>query len=129
MFPPIFASIGLSGISDPKAYLAIIEGYNRYLGESYCAVARDRLIATGVIPERGIEGALTELERCSQMGLKTVCLSAFPNGGLNPAPEDDRFWETALELDMPVSSPHLLRRPVSPHRHRRAAARALRGTP
>jgi predicted TIM-barrel fold metal-dependent hydrolase len=104
MFPPIFASIGLAGISDPKAYHAIIEGYNRYLGESYCAVARDRLIATGAIPERGIEGALAELERCAQMGLKTVCLSSFPNGGLNPAPEDDRFWERALELNMPLSA-------------------------
>jgi predicted TIM-barrel fold metal-dependent hydrolase len=104
MFPPIFASIGLAGISDARAYLAIIEGYNRFLGESYCPVARDRLIATGVIPERGIDGALAELERCKELGLKTVCLTAFPSGGLNPAPEDDRFWEAALALNMPVSA-------------------------
>ena len=30
----------------------------------------------------------------------------FPNGGGGPKPEDDRFWEKALELDMALS-PHM----------------------
>jgi predicted TIM-barrel fold metal-dependent hydrolase len=104
LFPPIFASIGLAGISDDKAYTAVVQGYNNYLAEAFCPVAPDRLIANGVIPERGIDAAVSELERCSRLGLKTVCLTAFPNGGLGPKPEDDRFWETALALNMPVTS-------------------------
>ena len=40
------------------------------------------------------------------MGFKTVQLLNFPNGGVGPKPEDDRFWEKALELDMPLS-PHM----------------------
>jgi uncharacterized protein len=104
LFPPIFASIGLAGISDPKAYLAVIQGYNNYLAEAFCPVAPDRLLANGVIPERGIEGAISELQRCAAMGLRTVCLTAFPNGGPGPKPEDDRFWEAALSLGMPITS-------------------------
>ena len=30
-----------------------------------------------------------------------------PNGGNDPKPEDDRFWEKALELEMPLS-PHMM---------------------
>lgn len=104
LFPPVFASIGLKGISELNAYHAIVEGYNRFLGEEYCAVAPDRLVATGVMPERGVEGAITELKRCASLGLKAVCLSTFPDGGQNPRPEDDRFWEATLELNMPIAS-------------------------
>jgi len=104
LFPPIFAAIGLSGISDPKAYLALVEGYNTFLAEAYCSVAPDRLIANGAIPERGIDLAIRELERCASIGLKTVCLTAFPNGGSLAKPEDDRFWAAALDLNMPVTS-------------------------
>jgi len=104
LFPPIFASIGLAGISDTNAYLAIVEGYNRFLGEEFCPVAPDRLLATGAIPERGVEGAIAELRRCKEMGLKAVVLTSFPNGGLVASPEDDPFWEEALALNMPVTS-------------------------
>ncbi|WP_261566564.1 amidohydrolase family protein [Frankia gtarii] len=104
LFPPIFAVEALTGISDPEAYLAIVQGYNTYLAEAYCPVAPDRLIANGVIPARSIDSALAELERCAQLGLRTVTLSAFPNGSPHPKPEDDRFWEAALALGMPVSA-------------------------
>jgi predicted TIM-barrel fold metal-dependent hydrolase len=103
LFPPIFASIGLAGITDSAAYHAIVEGYNNYLGQAYCTVAPDRLIAAAAVPSRGVEGAIKELRRCAAMGLKTISLTAFPNGGLGPKPEDDRYWEVAVELNMPVS--------------------------
>src|SRR5207244_4332469 len=35
----------------------------------------------------------------------TVALGEFPNGSGRPKPEDDRFWETALEIGMRLS-PH-----------------------
>jgi predicted TIM-barrel fold metal-dependent hydrolase len=104
LFPPIFAADGLAGISDPNAYLALVEGYNTFLAEAYCSVAPDRLLANGVIPARGIDTAIRELQRCAKIGLRTVCLTTFPNGGKNAHPDDDRFWAAALELGMPVTS-------------------------
>jgi len=41
-----------------------------------------------------------------ELGFKSVQLLNSPNGGNAPKPEDDRFWEKALELDMPLS-PHM----------------------
>jgi predicted TIM-barrel fold metal-dependent hydrolase len=104
LYPPIFTLGGLKGISNPEAYLAIVEGYNTFLAEAFCPVAPDRLIANGVIPERGIDYAIRELERCARIGLRSVSLSAFPNGGSLAQPEDDRFWERALTLGMPVTA-------------------------
>jgi predicted TIM-barrel fold metal-dependent hydrolase len=104
LFPPIFVRDALKGISDIEAYLAIVQGYNTFLAESYCAVAPDRLVGNGVVPERGIDGAVAELKRCAELGLKSVCLTSFPNGGPLAAPEDDRFWEEALGLGMPVTA-------------------------
>ena len=40
------------------------------------------------------------------MGFKSVQLLNSPNGGNGPKPEDDRFWEKALELEMALS-PHM----------------------
>jgi predicted TIM-barrel fold metal-dependent hydrolase len=104
LFPPIFAVDALAGVSYADAYLGIVQGYNSYLAEEYCAVAPDRLIANGVIPARGVDMAIKELERCAKIGLKTVALSSFPNGTAHPKPEDDRFWDAALTLGMPISA-------------------------
>ena len=50
---------------------------------------------------------MKELERAKKEGYRGVALSAWPSGGDNLRPEDDPFWDTAAELDMPVSI-HLL---------------------
>ena len=84
--------------------------------------------ATRSMPVSGIDDAVAELERVHAMGFKSVQLLNSPNGGNAPKPEDDRFWEKALELDMPLS-PHMSfawrdehRRP--PPRHRAVAGRS-----
>ncbi len=88
---------------DDEAYHAVVSAYNHWLAEEYCAVAPDRLIALGVIPERGVDGAIAELEHCARLGLKGIAVSAFPNGSLHPELEDDKFWAAALSIGMPVS--------------------------
>ena len=70
LFPPIFAVEALTGISDAEAYRAIVQGYNSYLADAYMPVAPDRLIAMGVIPARGIDMAVEELERLSTLGFR-----------------------------------------------------------
>jgi uncharacterized protein len=102
LFPPIFTKEALAGISDLDAFHAIIQGYNTFVAEDYSQVAPDRLMPLGVIPSRTLDGAVEELKRCARLGLKGICLLQFPNGGPTAKAEDDRFWETALELGMPV---------------------------
>lgn len=92
------------GIRDDEGYKAMIHAYNEWLGEEYCAAAPDRLLAMGVIPDTGVADAIAEMEFCSRLGVKGVCLYKFPSGKGYPSPEDDRFWAAALDLNMPITA-------------------------
>ena len=94
----------LRGIADDEAYTAVVRAYNTGLDEEYCAVAPDRLIGLGLIPEAGAESAVAELEHCARIGLKGVLLNSFPAEQMYPAPEDDLFWAAAVDLNMPVTT-------------------------
>jgi predicted TIM-barrel fold metal-dependent hydrolase len=103
LYPPVFISKFIEAISDRQAYLAMIRAYNDFVAE-YCSVAPDRLIGNGVIPVTGCDDALAELARCKEIGLKTIAMGQFPNGSGTPKPEDDRFWERALELELGITA-------------------------
>lgn len=105
LFPPIFATRFLEGINDRDVYLSMIRAYNTFLAEDFCSVAPDRLVGNGVIPVSGIQDAIMEMKHCKAIGLRSVAFHQFPNGSGSPAPEDDRFWEAALEVGMALS-PH-----------------------
>jgi predicted TIM-barrel fold metal-dependent hydrolase len=92
------------GIRENEPYKAMIHAYNEWLGEEYCAVAPDRLIAMGMIPDTGLNDAIAEMEFCARVGLRGVCLYRFPSGKPFPTAEDDRFWEAALAMHMPLTT-------------------------
>ena len=89
-------------LTDRAALLAVVQGFNDYLADEYCAVDPDRLIGIAVLPNIGATYDVAEMERCKRMGLKGAWLSTFPSGLGYPTPEDDRFWAAALDLEMPV---------------------------
>ena len=106
LFVPVFASRFLEKIADHDAYLAMVQAYNDWLAD-YCSVAPDRLIGNALMPISGIDDAIAELERARRDGLQVgAAAEQSPNGGNGPKPEDDRFWEKALELEMALS-PHM----------------------
>jgi predicted TIM-barrel fold metal-dependent hydrolase len=84
LFPPVFATRFIRGISDRDAYLAMVQAYNTFLAEDYCSVAPDRLIGNAFMPVSGIEDAVAELERAHRLGLKSVTFQQFPNGSGGP---------------------------------------------
>ena len=90
-------------VADDEAYHAMVSAYNEFTTEEFMGAAPDRFFPAGVIPKRGVDGAIAELEHCKGLGLKVVALDAYPNGRVSPRPEDDRFWAAALDLEMPVS--------------------------
>ncbi len=104
LFPPVFISRFIENIEDRTAYLAMVHAFNDFLVEDYCSVAPDRLIGNVVIPSTGIDDAVDELKRAKANGMRSVCLSTFPNGTGEPSPEDDQFWHTALDLEMPLTA-------------------------
>ena len=105
LFPPVFATRFLEGISDPEVYRAMIRAYNTWLAHDYCSVAPDRLIGNSVTPISAVADAVAELQFAHDAGLKSVAFYMFPNGSGFSEPEDDLFWEKCLELGMAIS-PH-----------------------
>src|SRR5581483_6573927 len=90
-------------IKDDDAYLAVVRAYNDWLIEEYCAVAPDRLVGLGILPWTTCDDMIAEMRRCADKGFKGVALGVFPGGQGYPTPEDDRFWEAALDLQIPVA--------------------------
>ena len=92
------------GIGADAAYNAVIHAYNEFLVEEYMAAAPDRLIPMAVIPQSTIDAAVDELEYCAKSGIKGIMLSSFPSGKGYPTPEDDRFWQLALDTKVAVTA-------------------------
>jgi predicted TIM-barrel fold metal-dependent hydrolase len=105
LFPPVFATRFLEGITDPAVYRSMIRAYNTWLAQDYCSVAPDRLIGNSVTPISDIDDAVAEVRFAHSVGLKSVAFYMFPNGTGFADPVDDKFWETSLELGMALS-PH-----------------------
>jgi len=89
-------------IRDDAAYKACVRAYNDFLAKDYCSVAPDRLFGLGVIPITDLDDSLAELDHIRRIGLKGVTLGAFPSGKGYPTPEDDAFWQAALDMRMPI---------------------------
>jgi uncharacterized protein len=97
------SAFGVSNRKDKDMAVAVFQAYNGFLAEEFCAYAPDRLLGIGVLPNRGVEEDIAELEHCARLGLRGVQLSAYPSGRPFPTEEDDRFWAAALDLEMPVT--------------------------
>jgi uncharacterized protein len=94
---------GIKLCPDRELSLACFRAYNEWIAD-FQAYAPDRFICNGTLPTTGIDDALAELQRCVGMGLRTVQLESYPSGSFTaPAPDDDRFWAAAVELDMPIN--------------------------
>ncbi|NIO10168.1 MAG: amidohydrolase family protein [Deltaproteobacteria bacterium] len=103
LFPSNTAMKACRGIQDDRAFAAVIHAYNEYLAEEYCAHDPERLLGVGVLPLRGLETDIREMEYCKKAGLATVVMGRYPGGNTYPTPEDDRFWAAAIDLQMPLS--------------------------
>lgn len=104
LFPNMVAGPVLwRNIGDDAVYNAVVRAYNDWLAQEYCAVDPERLIGLGVIPWSTIDAAIAELEHCHELGLKGVNLGVFPCGNRYPCKEDDRFWQAAIDLQMPLT--------------------------
>jgi predicted TIM-barrel fold metal-dependent hydrolase len=103
LFPGVSGQEMWNHIPDDAVYNAIVRAYNDFLTEDFMSLDRDRLLCMGIMPARGIDDALSELERCAKLGFKGVVLATYPSGKVRPSTDDDRFWARALDLKMPVT--------------------------
>ena len=102
MFPTPRLSYHMFAIKEPDFHLALIQAYNDWLCE-YVAAAPDRFGGIALLPNRGVEQAVAEVQRLAgRPGIRGVLLGAYPHGSLAPEPQDDALWAALQELDLPV---------------------------
>ena len=65
------------------------------------------------MPTTGVDDCIAELQRCAELGLRTVQLESYPSGSfIEPTAADDPFWAAAVEVDMPINIHQAFNQPV-----------------
>jgi predicted TIM-barrel fold metal-dependent hydrolase len=102
----LYPSVTLFGAkvygADPELQVACVRAYNDWLAE-FCAGSDGRLIGQAILPTTGVADMVAETQRALDLGHRGVVISAFPNGGLDPLPEDEPFWQLAQDARVPVA--------------------------
>jgi uncharacterized protein len=92
------------GVRKDKGYAVhVYHAYNAYIGEEFCSFAPDRLLGIGLLPNKGVDEDIAEMEHCAKLGLRGVMLQTYPSGESHPSDEDDRFWAAAIDMGMPLT--------------------------
>jgi predicted TIM-barrel fold metal-dependent hydrolase len=103
LYPTPRLSWSIVANQDVEFHLAMVRAYNDWLSE-YCAHAPDRFGGQALLPNRGAEAAVEEIERVwGRPGIRGFVMGTYPNGTLDPAPEDDKVWGLMAEAGIPLS--------------------------
>jgi len=103
IFPPQRTIGHFLGDPDDDFVLAGVEAYNNFLFEEFCANDPQRLIGMAQIPSLGIDVAVDALRKAAARGVHGVVISTWPSGNDELGPDDDPFWEAAVEAGLPVT--------------------------
>jgi predicted TIM-barrel fold metal-dependent hydrolase len=102
----IYPSVTLKGArvysEERELQRACVRAYNEWLLE-FCAGSGGRLVPQAIVPATGLDDALAELDWAMERGHRGAVISSFPNGSLELAAEDDRFWARAQEARLPIA--------------------------
>jgi predicted TIM-barrel fold metal-dependent hydrolase len=101
-FPsPRIAKMMISA-EDPDLHYEMVRAYNDWLIE-FTSHAPDRLGAQVLLPNRGVDQALREVERIGESPSVTgFLIGCFPHGDSTLEPEDDVVWRSIAERGLAV---------------------------
>jgi predicted TIM-barrel fold metal-dependent hydrolase len=87
---------------DPEFHLAMVRAYNDWLSE-YAEHDPSRLGGIMLIPNRGVDAAVAEIERViDRPGIVGCLLGCYPHGDLDLSVEDDPVWQAIAARDVPL---------------------------
>jgi predicted TIM-barrel fold metal-dependent hydrolase len=93
----------LLAIDDPVLEAACVRIYNDWLID-FCEAEPARLIGLAILSCYDIDGAIAELIRCRDRGLRGASVWQIPRADLRFNTDHyDRLWAAAQEMEMPVS--------------------------
>ncbi|HET9690136.1 MAG TPA: amidohydrolase family protein [Acidimicrobiales bacterium] len=100
----IYPTVGmvLCNIDDLDLKKASFDAYNRWIAE-YCSAHPDRLLGCGQTAMRTPAEGIDDLKAIKALGLRGVMMPGNPGVEDYDSPVYDEFWETAIELGLPLS--------------------------
>ena len=102
LYPTPRLSQAIIANRDVEYHEAMIRAYNDWLSE-YVEHAPERFGGVAILPNRGVESTLAELERVADRpGMRGVVIGCWPNGTLALQPEDDAVFARLAERRIPL---------------------------
>ena len=101
MFPSV--ALSASTVDENDLYLEVFRIYNDALIDWCRQGDISRLIPVCLMPAIGVETAMEEVQRCADMGYRTIMFNSWPSGDPYPTEADEPFWSLLEELDMIIS--------------------------
>jgi predicted TIM-barrel fold metal-dependent hydrolase len=87
---------------DPEFHLALVQAYNDWLSE-YCEHDPSRLGGIMLVPNRGVEDAVKEIQRViDRPGIVGGLIGCYPHGDLNLSEEDEPVWQEIAGRNVPL---------------------------
>jgi predicted TIM-barrel fold metal-dependent hydrolase len=87
---------------DPELHLAMVKAYNDWLID-YCAHDPSRLGAIVLLPNRGVDQAVAEIERVAgRSGVVGALVGCYPHGDKDIDVQDDKVWQALVEARLPL---------------------------
>ncbi len=81
---------------------ACFDAYNRWVAE-YCSAHPNRLLGMGQTAMRSVEEGIEDLKQIKALGLRGVMMPGNPAVEDYDSPAYDRFYQAAIELELPLS--------------------------
>ena len=102
LYPTPRLSQAIFANTDVEYHETMIRAYNDWLSE-YVEHAPERFAGMAMLPNRGAEGAVAELERViDRPGIRGIVIGCWPNGTLELTPEDDKLFGRLAERGVPL---------------------------
>ena len=103
MYPTPRLGNAIVANTDTEYHLTMIRAYNDWVSE-YVGYAPERFGGIAIVPNRGVEEAVAEIERVmDRPGMRGVMMGCWPHGDLHLAPEDDKVFAVLQERGIPLS--------------------------
>jgi predicted TIM-barrel fold metal-dependent hydrolase len=107
LYPNIggFGSETFLGLGDPELMLACVRAYNDWLIE-WIAPDPRRFIPVMATPFWDVDAAVTEIQRCKELGHRAILFTSAPQDFDMPLigdPHWNPIWDVAQDADLPIS--------------------------
>ncbi len=95
-------ALKILAVDDPELEAACVRVYNDWLID-FCSINPERLIGLALLSCYDIDGAIAEMARCRDAGMRGINIWQIPRADLRfDTNHYDKLWAAAQEMQMPV---------------------------